>query len=1014
MRKQLILLFTAFSLLSNISLSAQGWEHLWGPTTPTESPLGQFEHSSEGLFFLTQTGQDFRLYNLTQDGQILWQKSLQDQILPIGQEHELLLFEELDDSNILLAKYHSNTAPATSELLLYHLSTDGNIITEYSTPLSSLPQIAERTSDNRLLLVTQGTDDIDFTVTYLDINGNTLWSLDLDVFDNSVPEIAVYPYLRQTPDHRFLLVFENRILDEPGAIKYYWIDTLGNINHTLLNNQAFNVSWDDIWIAPSGDLIVDDVESNPIDTINGNTIWDFKPYLRKMDTLGNVEWQHLLSYANSPLPVTPTKGLFLTPSGDIVYARYSSQTIWYIQIDANGNIAPPIQYPNPFPATSTTEIESLYNEDGELFIACDLISDDQRDICYAKFDASGQLLWTGKTNLAGKEYLESLKPLSDGGYLVSARYLDISTSTFQTYVFKIGPDGTIADATISGTIYSDIVANCNQDPEDIPWNDIVVVAEGPLTYYGTTDSTGYYQIPVQSDTYTVQIPEPSPLWVPCENPVTDSFPSGINSLTIDFPVEPIDNCPYMVVDMATNRLRPCFENTYVVQYCNLGTAPADSVIVEVTLDSVLAVNGSSIPWTSQDGNTFTFHFGTVDLLECGTFELYCEMECDVELSGQTFCSEASIYPDTLCLPPISGYNGAFIEVAAECQDTTVNFYIQNTGNNTTSSSVGYIVIEDAVLMIQDEVTPIDPSDIRTIKVPANGSTYHFQADQEPGAPGNSIPIVGLEGCGINGEGDFSVGILNQFPLNDGNPFVDLDCQTAVNSFDPNDKTGFPLGYGPEHFITKDQELEYLIRFQNTGTDTAYKVVIRDTLTELLEIASIRPGPSSHPYEFEVYGNRILQFTFADIDLVDSTTNEPLSHGFVKFTISQRSNNPNGTVIENKAGIYFDFNPPIITNTTWHTIGENFITQTFSPGIPDAPELIVRPNPFSEETWLEWQGADFKTGTLNLYNPQGRLMRSQSFDQLPLHFQRGALPSGMYFVELILDNQKRASGRLILQ
>jgi hypothetical protein len=120
------------------------------------------------------------------------------------------------------------------------------------------------------------------------------------------------------------------------------------------------------------------------------------------------------------------------------------------------------------------------------------------------------------------------------------------------------------------------------------------------------------------------------------------------------------------------------------------------------------------------------------------------------------------------------------------------------------------------------------------------------------------------------------------------------------------------------------------------------------------------------------------------------------------------------VIENKAGIYFDFNPPIITNTTWHTIGENFITQTFSPGIPDAPELIVRPNPFSEETWLEWQGADFKTGTLNLYNPQGRLMRSQSFDQLPLHFQREALPSGMYFVELILDNQKRASGRLILQ
>jgi uncharacterized repeat protein (TIGR01451 family) len=1013
MRKRLLLLLTISGLLTTTFSSAQGWEHLWGHASPAEVPLGQFEHSSETIFMLTQTGQNFQLYHLTPEGQILWQKSLEDQIEPISQQNDFFLFEELDDSHILLVKYHSNNPPASDELILYQLSTDGNLITEHSYPIHLRPKIAERTENNRLLIVTPATNNIDYQVALLDIEGNTLWNLSLDVFDTSVEEIAVYPYVRYTPDHRFLLAFENQNLTEPGAIKYYWIDTLGNVNHTLLNNQAFNVSWDDIWLDPSGKLIVDYVESNPIDTLNGNPVWDFKPYLVKMDTLGNVEWQHLLTYASSPLPVSPAKELFFTPNDGIIYARYFTQDIWYQQISSDGTIAPPLQYANPFPANSTTEIEALYNNAGELFIACELINDNQRDIAYARFDASGQLLWTGKTNLAGQEYLESIHPLSDGGYLVSARYVDILTSAFQTYVFKIGPDGTIADATISGTVYSDILSNCTLDPEDISWNDIVVIAEGPLTYYSTTDSTGFYQIPVQPDTYTVRIPEPSPLWAPCENPVTDSFPSGINSLTIDFPVEPLDNCPYMVVDMATNRLRPCFENTYVVQYCNLGTAPADDVVVEVTLDSVLTVTGSSVPWSSQNGNTFTFQFGTVELLECGTFELYCEMECDVELSGQTFCSEAYIYPDTLCLPPNSGYNGAFIEVAAECQDTTVNFYIQNTGNNTTSGGVGYIVIEDAVLMLQDEVTPIDPSDIRTIKVPANGSTYHFQAEQEPGAPGNSIPVVGLEGCGVDGDGDFSVGILNQFPLNDGNPFVDLDCQTAVNSFDPNDKTGFPIGYGPEHFITNDQEIEYLIRFQNTGTDTAYTVVIRDTLTELLDIASVRPGPSSHSYEFEVYGDRILQFTFADIDLVDSTTNEPLSHGFVKFTVDQRPNNPNGTVIENKVGIYFDFNPPIITNTTWHTIGENFFVQTSTHQVPDAPELIVRPNPFSEETWLEWKGADFTNGIFNLYNPQGLLIQTQSFHQLPLHFQRGTLPSGLYFMELILDNRKRASGRLIL-
>ncbi|MEL6866888.1 MAG: T9SS type A sorting domain-containing protein, partial [Bacteroidota bacterium] len=115
----------------------------------------------------------------------------------------------------------------------------------------------------------------------------------------------------------------------------------------------------------------------------------------------------------------------------------------------------------------------------------------------------------------------------------------------------------------------------------------------------------------------------------------------------------------------------------------------------------------------------------------------------------------------------------------------------------------------------------------------------------------------------------------------------------------------------------DTVLSYHIRFQNTGTDTAFTVVIRDTLDNDLNLRSLVPGPSSHAYELDVLPNRVLEFTFNDIHLPDSNTNEPASHGFVFFDI-EVANRSLGTRIENSVGIYFDYNAPIITNTVLNT------------------------------------------------------------------------------------------------
>ena len=120
-------------------------------------------------------------------------------------------------------------------------------------------------------------------------------------------------------------------------------------------------------------------------------------------------------------------------------------------------------------------------------------------------------------------------------------------------------------------------------------------------------------------------------------------------------------------------------------------------------------------------------------------------------------------------------------------------------------------------------------------------------------PGNSHPNAHVENCG---DADSPPTDPNDFPLDDADPVVDIYCGILTGSYDPNDKTGFPKGQTENNYISANQQLQYLIRFQNTGTDTAFTVVIRDTLDVDFDIFSVVSGVSSHSYEFKMYGPRV--------------------------------------------------------------------------------------------------------------------------------------------------------------
>ena len=604
---------------------------------------------------------------------------------------------------------------------------------------------------------------------------------------------------------------------------------------------------------------------------------------------------------------------------------------------------------------------------------------------------------------------------SDGSTVVVGSVKDfINVTGGNINVFKYSPFGNY----ITGNVSGDFNFNCMIDSSDLNLANYLVKAQSAsYSYYAMTDTDGNYFMDLDTGGYSITLSSYSPFWKPCIAANIVLLNTG-DSIELDLPLEPLMLCPYLTVDISTPFLRRCFLNNYIVSYCNQGTVAAPNSYIEVNFDPKLDIISSSIPWTTVTGTTYTFPVGSLGVSDCGQFSVTVIPNCDSTILGQTFCVEATIYPDSICNGSTPIWDGSITEVAVQCETDSITFTIENTGTGDMSTPLEYLVIEDNLITKQAMFQLLSFESMQ-LKFPANGSTYRLYAEQSLGHfPDNYHPTVAYEGCGLNSNGTYSTGFINLYAENDVLNTESVDCQELIGSFDPNDKNAMPIGYGNEHFIEVNTDLNYRIRFQNTGTDTAFTVIILDTLSTHLDLTSLQLGTSSHNYTLEVVDSNILKFVFNDILLPDSTVNEPESHGFVKFKISQQPNLPLGTMIYNRAAIYFDFNEPIITNETHHEIGENFINIMISTATESTPELedlsvTVQPNPFVQYAEFMLKNAPEGEKSFELYDGMGRLVTKEEFTNDSMHrFQKENLSEGIYFYRILIDNQLMASGKLI--
>ncbi|MFT6513930.1 MAG: putative repeat protein (TIGR01451 family) [Neolewinella sp.] len=295
-------------------------------------------------------------------------------------------------------------------------------------------------------------------------------------------------------------------------------------------------------------------------------------------------------------------------------------------------------------------------------------------------------------------------------------------------------------------------------------------------------------------------------------------------------------------------------------------------------------------------------------------------------------------------------------------------------------------------------------------LPADGQTYQVITNQEPNAPASVTPTAMLEGCVGNPVNGGSTGFANILSLGNGFPSEAIVCRENVGAYDPNDKNGYPLGYGEENNIAEGTELLYAIRFQNTGTDTAFNVVIRDTISDALDLSTFKAESSSHDYTVSIDSQRVVTFTFANIMLPDSNVNLLQSQGVVNFSIDHDVSLEPGDFITNEAAIYFDFNAPVITNVSRHRIEKDGLPVGIRSLRAQEVSLRVFPNPSNGLIQLDIPNSDVKfDDVLTVTDLYGRQLAQTTYGQISPGWDVRVLPAGYYLV-VVHDSAGRARGR----
>lgn len=576
---------------------------------------------------------------------------------------------------------------------------------------------------------------------------------------------------------------------------------------------------------------------------------------------------------------------------------------------------------------------------------------------------------------------------------------------------------------VSGMVYNDLSADCQQHTgEQGLYKRRAIVNPGAIVV--ETGNSGVWFIDsLPTGTYTVTYDTSGSIAATCPPVASFTVTSPLtHTAAPNFGLYATAPCPSPNVSVVMPFARPCFSQQPIyVQSCNLytGNALIAQPYTDVFLDTLVSVDSASIPYLTLPNNVFRFYHDTLKPGQCVNFWLYATLSCYTEI-GQTICVQANLYPVDTCTldstqaPFSSGFSpcntpwdNSALSVSASCLGDSILFTITNHGSAMSCYSPVRVFVDGQFQMLDSVQLAAQQS--RNITYSANGKTWRMEVDQHPYHPGNSRPNATIEKCG--NMANWVPGLVTIMPADDADPGVDIHCAQASASYDPNDKTGYPIGVLASHYISPNGEMNYIIRFQNTGNDTAFNIRITDTLDTDLDIFSVVAGASSHPYIFKMHGHRVLEWNFYNIQLPDSNVNEAKSHGFVSFSVKQNDNLPDGTKIENMASIYFDYNSPIYTNTAYHKIYHDYTSYPTSLAAQKTTASItVYPIPTNGDLFVELNESTNEV-SVRLFDLVGQCVYNQNYMKVSTVTIPGNGLKGVYTLQVY--DKTNTYNRLVL-
>ncbi len=716
----------------------------------------------------------------------------------------------------------------------------------------------------------------DFLVVKTDVSGNKLWSY---VYGGSGNDQATS--VIQTSDGGYAVAgFSNSndgdFINSHGNddVVILKLDSNGLFQWSKLYGGSQNDRTYSFLQNPDGSYVIGALsDSYDGDLLINQGYWDY--WVFKIDSTGNVLWNRnyggsSFDWLNSVRSTTDNGyvlcGWSQSSDGDVSFS-HGLGDFWIVKIDSLGNMQWEQTYGGSLNERGTCIIQNLngnYTICGISESADGQITNNQggNDFWIISISSTGSLIWEKSIGGTGTDEAYELLEDSDQGIVIAGTSNSTNgdvigaLGSFDYFIVKLKSDGDLLwRKSLGGSLFD--------------WSlSVILLPDGDYLISGSSKSYNFYS-----------------------SPSIGNFDLWLVRLTSNFNIISgtafVDNNNNTVFDSGDQAIpHKIYGNIIANQFGFTDTTGKYTIQV---LDS----GSYSISSTYIDYYTAIPSFNTANFSGLNQID-----------SLNDFAYQATNIVNDLCISiaPVGRFRPGF--------DAEYLLTYTNTGTTTLTPTV-YFFADSLLTFI---------SSVPTANFASNDSAIWYPGAISPFQTG-TIRIT------VNVNSSTPIGtLLNSFALiepivGDANP----SCNRAswevlvTGSLDPNDKA-VSISQLSSTQLSDVPVLNYLIRFQNTGSDTAFNVMVRDTISSMLDITSLNIVSSSHPLfiEFDSLFNA-LYFHFQNIFLPDSFTNEPLSHGYVQYSLKPFSNLNLGDTIKNTAGIYFDFNLPVITNSVITTI-----------------------------------------------------------------------------------------------